>query len=221
METNAPDTDIRNIISLYKTASCLKDLPRQGFLLEGFPLRASDSVACHSFCVAVGSYLVADALKARGFVLDSDRVLGMAVFHDLGESATGEIATGVKLWIDRNLQPPGIVEKMEHGLFALLVGDVGCNEELARLVAEYDANDTPEAKVVKFADVLEPFAEAKERLKTTFPAYLARSRQKLRTAQSDDAQKVGAVLADWIELIEKEWDNIPRKRPWAELAQGR
>ncbi len=220
MTTNLIDTDLQNIISLYKAASCLKDLPRQGFLLEGYPLRPSDSVACHSFCVAIASYLVAEALKARGFCIDTDKVLRIAVFHDLGESATGEIATGVKWWMNHNLESPGIVERMEHGLFGLLVSDVDTKGHLAELIAEYDASNTLEAKVVKFADVLEPFAEAKDRLGTTFPDYLTRSREKLRAAQDEDARKVGCLLEHWLEVIEIEWEGIPRKRPWAQAAKG-
>ena len=212
---NQMDIELKNIVALYKTAASLKELPRQGWIMEGASQEYSDSVASHSFCVALVSYLVSNALLSRDISINTDKVTKMAIFHDLGESATGEIATGVKKWMEKYFSIPRAVEKMEHELLALLVEDVGVKVEFQRLIEEFDENNTKESKVVKFADVFDAFGHAKERLNKTFPEYLESSREKLRKSDNKDTQKVGEILAKWLVDIEKYWDDIERKRPWA------
>jgi 5'-deoxynucleotidase YfbR-like HD superfamily hydrolase len=139
----------------------------------------------------------------------------MAVIHDLGEAATGEIATGVKNWIDQLFTGQKIMERVEQGLMAALVANVAAKEEISGLLAEFDDGKTVEAKVAKFADVFDAFAEAKEKLKRTFPAYLKRQRQKLGTADDSEVQKAGRTLAMWLGSLEDHWDDIKQERPWA------
>jgi len=60
------DSELKETISLYKTACCLKNLPRQGWIQEGALAAEADSVAGHSFCVTLIAFMIAQVLKNRG-----------------------------------------------------------------------------------------------------------------------------------------------------------
>ncbi|HEY3353425.1 MAG TPA: HD family hydrolase [Polyangia bacterium] len=66
----------------------LCDLPRTGWLLRGVP--APESVAAHSYAVAVTAMLLVDELRAAGQAVDGELVLRMALVHDTAEAATGD-----------------------------------------------------------------------------------------------------------------------------------
>jgi len=113
------DPELEEVVSLYKTACCLKQLPRQGWIQEGALVTEADCVAGHSFCVALTAFMLAQVLKNRGHDVNVDRVLAMAVFHDLPECATGEIASAVKNCMGAD------ADRIEEELFAKLLNGLG------------------------------------------------------------------------------------------------
>jgi putative hydrolase of HD superfamily len=206
--------ELKKIVALYKTAASLKQLPRQGWIMEGALLSEADTVAAHSFSVALISYLTANAFISRFPDINIGKVTIMAVFHDLGESATGEIATGVKAWITKNFPSENIIEKIEHDTLGSLVNEVTGGNEIYDLLLEYDKCDSKEAKIVKFGDVVDAFAYAKDRMKKTFPDYLKKVRQKLSQNSIHGHDEFGSLLSTWIEEIEKDWEAINKNEPW-------
>lgn len=213
-----PNEELKNIVALYKTAMSLKELPRQGWIMEGALRTETDTVAAHSFCVAVISYFTASALVRDFPNVNVAKATVMGIFHDLSESATGEIATAIKRWIANDAQAD-LVEKMEHALLNALLKDTVGGEKLQELVVEFDRCASKEARIVKFADALDAFAHARVRLRKTFPGYLERIREKLCSGSSDDSnEQLGKLLAQWLEQVEENWDNPgwEMKRPWSE-----
>ena len=65
----------------------LKSIPRAGWLHRGVPAEQTESVADHSFRVAVLAWLASAEIES----LDRDRVIRLALLHDLAESITGDI----------------------------------------------------------------------------------------------------------------------------------
>src|SRR5215207_6666461 len=68
----------------------LKRLDRTGWVLRGLPPGA-ESVAAHSYGVALTAMLLADECAARGVAVDAGRVLRIALLHDLQETRTGDM----------------------------------------------------------------------------------------------------------------------------------
>ena len=64
----------------------LKRTKRTGWLDRGVPAAETESVADHSFRVALLAWLAAPGEPA----LDRDRVLKLALLHDLAEAVTGD-----------------------------------------------------------------------------------------------------------------------------------
>ena len=74
----------------------LKSTPRIGWLLRG--VRDVESVAAHSFGVAVIAMLLADRARARGVEVNVERLLRMALLHDLTETRTAICRARLKLF---------------------------------------------------------------------------------------------------------------------------
>src|SRR3712207_6738697 len=68
----------------------LKRLERTGWTLRGLAPGA-ESVAAHTYGVAVAAMLLADELRARGVALDVERVLRVALLHDWAEARVGDM----------------------------------------------------------------------------------------------------------------------------------
>src|SRR3982751_6349299 len=68
----------------------LKGLERTGWMLRGIAPGA-ESVASHSYGVAVAAMLLADEVAARGVDIDMERVLRVALLHDWAEARVGDM----------------------------------------------------------------------------------------------------------------------------------
>ena len=147
------DKKLSDLLEVFLTVQISKELPRQGFLYSGFKRNEADSVAAHSFSVTLFGYLLAKELKISGWKIDPDKVLKIGLFHDLGETITGDIGTYAK-----DLAR-GVFDKVEKEAFELLTRNMTNKEEFVEYFDEYLKLNSIEAQVVKFADALDAFVQ--------------------------------------------------------------
>jgi putative hydrolase of HD superfamily len=133
----------------------LKRLERTGWTLRGLP-NGTESVASHSFGVAVTAMLLADEVNARGLEVDSERVLRMALLHDWAETRVGDMpktATGYFGAAARR--------SAETLAFADIVSGVGTSEAKYKdLYLDYEQRSSLESRLVKAADVIDLLVQA-------------------------------------------------------------
>ncbi|MEZ4156603.1 MAG: HD domain-containing protein [Candidatus Paceibacterota bacterium] len=129
--------DIQAITRLIFESGTLRGTPRSHRQLL-LTRDDSDNIAAHSFQVAVIGFFLA---HLEG--VDPYKVVVMCLFHDLGETRTGD-----KNWVHR----PYVVEDEP----AIVRSQFGPFEEigLPALMLEQLEHKSPEARVVKDADVL-------------------------------------------------------------------
>lgn len=72
----------------------LASLPRTGWLLRG--VTDVESIAEHSYGVAVVAAMLVDDIRARGTEVDGEKVLRMALVHDAAEVFTGDVPMPAK-----------------------------------------------------------------------------------------------------------------------------
>ena len=121
----------------------LADLPRTGWLLRG--VRPCESLADHSYGVALVSALLVDSVRLSGAAVDGERVLRLALAHDAPEARTGDIPMPAKTdALDHELS------QLEHSLFCSLLPT-----SWHPLWAELEAGETLEARIVRAADKLQ------------------------------------------------------------------
>ncbi len=148
-------TDLKKILKVFLTLQWAKELPRQGFIAMGFKRNEADSVAAHSFSTALLSYFLAKSLQKEGIKIDPDRVLKMGLVHDIGETIVGDVGTFVKG------MAKGVFKNIEEEGVKALVEGLDSQDEIIKLVEEYNSRKTIEARVVKAADNLDALAQAK------------------------------------------------------------
>ena len=146
---------LKKILKVFLTLQWAKELPRQGFIALGFKRNEADSVAAHSWSTAMLAYLLATEMKKDGQKINVDKVVKMAMFHDMAETIVGDVGTFVKGMAKGAFAP---IE--EEGL-KWLVADLPQKNEIVTLVEEYMQRKSLEARVVKVSDNLDALAQAK------------------------------------------------------------
>ncbi|WP_456423650.1 HD domain-containing protein [Thermococcus sp.] len=136
----------------------LKRLPRTGWLLRGVP--NPESIADHSYRVALITLFLADELKKRGVEVNVERALKIALLHDIGEARITDVPKTAQHYLDKGKAERRAV--MELLLASPMPG------EYFKLWREYEEETSLEGKLVKFADRLEMLIQAFEYEKAGF-----------------------------------------------------
>ncbi|AFL95707.1 metal-dependent phosphohydrolase, HD superfamily [Thermococcus cleftensis] len=140
------------LLDLLLEAGNLKRLPRTGWLLRGVP--NPESIADHSYRVALITLFLADELKVKGVDVNVERALKMALLHDLAEARITDIPLTAQYYIDKG--------KAEKKAAMELFIKTPKPEEYFRLWREYEEELSLEGRLVKFADKLEMLIQACE-----------------------------------------------------------
>ncbi len=138
------------VVRAYLEWQHLKQLYRQGWLRRGVPAERCESVADHVLGTALLAMQLADAGRPE---LDAERVLRLALIHDLGEAHAGDLtpADGVSAE-DKHARERDGVRRVVDGLPG--------GARLLALWDEYEAGTTPEARFVRQVDKLEMALQA-------------------------------------------------------------
>jgi putative hydrolase of HD superfamily len=133
------------LVELYFAFCHLKQLFRQGWLRVGIPEARCESVAEHSFAVAVLALLVSEE---RFPDLDAARVVKIALIHDLAEVFAGDITMHDGVTKEEK-------ERLERESMTRLFAGVPGGERYLALWEEYEAQGSREAVLVRQMDRLE------------------------------------------------------------------
>lgn len=141
------------LIELLTELMRLKAVPRTGWLLRG--VRDVESVAAHSFGVAFIAMLLADRAVSRGFPVSPEKVLRMALLHDLTEARTGDLPATIKKYFGSD----ALKTADERAAAEMLSG---LSAEYLDIWRDYEQRDSLEARIVKAADKLDLLLQARE-----------------------------------------------------------
>lgn len=164
----------------------LKRLPRTGWLDRGVPPETTESVADHTFRVALLAWMVATDRPfdtVGGLPVDPGRVLLIALAHDLPEAFAGDPTPYPRTDLppeddpaarraflqrrqERDPALAGRKRRAEQLAMARLLGDLPAPiaDQLRDAWREYEEQATPEAQLVKQADRLETYLQSREYL---------------------------------------------------------
>lgn len=181
------------IVEFLFEVGMLKRTPRSGWQFLG---TGSESVAEHVYRTTMVAFVLA---RLNGTV-DTDKVLRLALAHDLPEARTGDLNYVNQKYVTADEERAA--DDMARGL--------PFGEELRELMAEYREEASPEAVLVHDADQLEMLLELKEKLDSGCQAaedWTPFVLQRLRTDVAKDlAQKILAGdSASWWFDRDSEW----------------
>ncbi|MGB9177902.1 MAG: HD family hydrolase [Pyrinomonadaceae bacterium] len=134
----------------------LKKLDRTGWTLRG-QMPGAESVAAHSYGVAVAAMMLADEVSARGVKIDFERLLRVALLHDWAEARLGDMPrTGSAYFStdERKRAERSAFDDIARGLGA------GVDHKYSALHEDYEARESLEARLVKAADIVDLLVQA-------------------------------------------------------------
>lgn len=140
------------MLGLFIELGNLKKLKRTGWVLRGVP--NPESIADHSFRVALITFFLADELKKRGVEINPDKAVRIALLHDIGEARITDIPQPALKYVDKSEAERKAVED--------LLKTSPLPEEYYQLWLEYEEGSTLEGRLVRFADKLEMLIQALE-----------------------------------------------------------
>ncbi|MDQ3653364.1 MAG: HD family hydrolase [Acidobacteriota bacterium] len=134
----------------------LKRLDRTGWVLRGLA-PGSESVAAHSYGVALTAMLLADEVRERGLPVDVERVMRLALLHDLAEAKTGDMPRTAAIYYSVESRT-----RAERAAFDDVVRTLSASlrNSYSKLHDEYEARDSIESRLVKAADIIDLLAQA-------------------------------------------------------------
>jgi putative hydrolase of HD superfamily len=92
---------IMSLEEMVKVTRILKNIPRTGWLQKGIPFYEAESIAEHSFEVAAIALALLNNVRIK---VDAEKVLAMALIHDLSESVIGDMPKALTEKIGENLK---------------------------------------------------------------------------------------------------------------------
>jgi putative hydrolase of HD superfamily len=138
------------LLATFVEAIFLKQLFRQGWLKAGVPREVCESVAEHSFGVALLAMFTADEGTLG---VDRERTVRMALVHDLGEVYAGDM-------IPADAVPAQEKHRLEAQAVEKIFSKLPHGDRYQGLWEEYERNETPEARLVHDLDRLEMALQA-------------------------------------------------------------
>ncbi len=134
--------------------TCLKNVPRTGWLLRGIPPSIAEDVAEHTFEVMLITYILCRKLIKNSINIDLGKALTIALFHDVPEVLMGDIVKWAKDRIG------DLKERME--IEALK--ELGFNDEV-NMFSEYLNLSSIEGVIVRIADLAATIRQGMEYLR--------------------------------------------------------
>ncbi len=178
----------------------MKAIPRTGWISHGVSLQDVESVADHSFSTCALSLLVADLEVQSGKHVNVERVLRLALLHDLSESLTFDIS---KEYLEY-LGPSGeaIKAELEHAAWKHITDGLKepkLRRRYSRLQREFHAGQTLESKIVRAADRLDILLQVIQYRRKGYPASLLAdlwdgTNKKLHSSGIPSARKIQKIL---------------------------
>ena len=138
------------LLEAYLEVNQLKRLYRQGWLRRGVPPEQCESVAEHVLGMVMLAWWVVDQYFPD---LDRERVIRLALAHELGEIYTGDLTPSDGVSIEEK-------HRLERAAVQRVVEKLARGAEYLALWEEYEQMETPEARLVKQIDRLEMALQA-------------------------------------------------------------
>ena len=142
---------VEALLRLLSPTERLEALPRTGWIVCG--VTAPESVAAHSYQVALVAMWLADHLVSEGTDVDVGRVLRIALLHDVGEAMTTDLPAPVKEMVGRDV----VGQAERHAVETVCADAPG---PWADYPGEYSDAESLEARIVKASDRIQMLAKA-------------------------------------------------------------
>ncbi len=178
----------------------MKTIPRSGWISHGVALQDIESVADHSFSTCALSLLLSDLEVRAGGRVNIERVLRLALLHDMPESLTFDISKEYLQYLgDRGRAIKSELERAAWKHITDGMKEPDLRRNYTRLQKEFNAERTIESRLVHAADRLDILLQVLEYRRRGYPKSLledlwAETNSKLRGSRLASARKIQRIL---------------------------
>ncbi len=178
----------------------MKAIPRSGWISHGVALQDVESVADHSFSTCALSLLLSDLEVRVGKRVDVERVLRLALLHDMPESLTFDISKEYLQYLGRRGRAiKSEVERAAWKHIADGLKEPELRRAYTRLQTEFDGERTMESRLVHAADRLDILLQVIEYRRRGYPQSLLsdlwnETNLRLRNSRLASARRIQRVL---------------------------
>lgn len=141
-----------NVLSYFMLIGKLKGIRRTGWVLRGVP--DPERISGHMYRMSIMAMMIGNDPDAG---VDKDRCIRMALVHDMGECIVGDITPTCGVSKEEKYRR----ESDAMDCLGKLVDNVSA-AEFRSLWEEYEAQSSPESKVVKDLDMFDMIVQAHE-----------------------------------------------------------
>ena len=178
----------------------MKGIPRSGWISHGVALQDVESVADHSFSTCVLSLLLSDLEVKAGKRVNVERVLRLALLHDMPESLTFDISKEYLEYLGRRGR--AIKSELERAAWKHIADGLeepDLRRNYTRFQKEFDAERTMESRLVHAADRLDILLQVVEYRRRGYPESLledlwTKTNSKLRDSRLASVRKLQRIL---------------------------
>ena len=142
--------EINTELEFLLLANRLKTTPRTGWAVRG--VTNCESVADHSFGVALTALTLSEMVPLE---FDREKILTMAVLHDMAESITGDLSLG-----GSRLLPKGAKAEAENLAMEEALDGLGFSGRWLAVWREFEDLANDEARIVRDADRIDLLTQA-------------------------------------------------------------
>jgi putative hydrolase of HD superfamily len=151
--------EFEDIINLIQYGATLKRVNRTGWGIAGVDCIRPESVAEHSYGSILTSVLIAQHMAQKGVQLDVDKLLTMAIIHDLPESLTSDIPRTNSF--NESSELKNMKQRLEREAIKKIFKKDGIvSKHFLSIWEEFKQESTIEAKIVRGADILDMLMHA-------------------------------------------------------------
>jgi len=167
----------------------LKRVKRSGWWIAG--VKDPESVAEHSFRTAAIAYILAQLEGAN-----IERVVSMALMHDMGEARTNDAHRIVRRYVDWESVDRKAAEDQSKRLPDKIA------EEVRSMISEFEEAVSLEAQVARDADLLECLVQAREYQSIGYPDVVDWILNAQAALKTESAKR---IAAECLKAEPKEW----------------
>ncbi len=137
------------VLDFIEEIGVLKNLPRTGWRLCG--IKDAESIADHCYRVSLLSMILADVLTEQDISLDVEKVIRLALLHEVAEARIGDLPFPTLKYIPEEVKKVG-----ERTAVELMCEHFGpLQKKYIQLWDEFENGTSIEGKLVRAADKLE------------------------------------------------------------------
>jgi len=177
--------------------SGLKRTPRSGWITSGVSLRDVESVADHTFSTCALALILADFELRNGQRVNMERVLRMAILHDLAEAFTFDISKAYLMYLGkRGSKVKSMIETSAWQYLVRGMKPIQLSNNYLKLQREYGEGRTVESKIVHAADSLDILLQAVDLRRRGYPRSCLKDlwKQSIKTIQASHLHSASTIL---------------------------